>query len=412
MGAKTGIEWTGATWNPILGCSRVSEGCRNCYAEGIAGRFGAGKETVYSGLTQIVNGRAVWTGQIKETRQLLQPLSWRKPKHIFVNSMSDLFHENVTDEQRDRIFAVMALCPQHTFQVLTKRPERMLKYFNLQRERCMSKVACDSTAWHVWAQVGDIQAAAKRPIPSAAFYWTGESHEEIAGWPLKNVWLGVSVENQAAADERLPLLLQTPAAVRFISAEPLLGPVDLQHIRYTDDDVECEWNALTAYHEVLNSNSMDIVATAEDGVTKLDWVICGGESGPNARPMHPDWARSLRDQCAAAGVPFFFKQWGQWAPTGSVDTYGRVIDGKEIKGRKYPRSEGVSMLRDGRICLKDFTVAEHRRRMKSGDSIRALLSPSMPRRSRNSMLLSIARLKTNSVTNGCIPSAKTRPVRC
>jgi protein gp37 len=156
MGSKTGIEWTDATWNPIIGCSRVSEGCRNCYAEGIAGRFGQGKQTVYSGLTQIVNGRAVWTGKIVETRQLLQPLSWRKPKRVFVNSMSDLFHENVTDEQRDRIFAVMALCPQHTFQVLTKRPERMLRYFELKRENGMS-MACACTAWHVWAMAADAQ---------------------------------------------------------------------------------------------------------------------------------------------------------------------------------------------------------------------------------------------------------------
>ena len=133
MGSKTGIEWTDATWNPFLGCSRVSEGCRNCYAEGVAARFRmnkSGKETVYSGLTQIVNGHPQWTGKIVETKQLLRPLSWKKPKRIFVNSMSDLFHENVTDEQIDKIFAVMALCPQHAFQVLTKRPERMNRYLS------------------------------------------------------------------------------------------------------------------------------------------------------------------------------------------------------------------------------------------------------------------------------------------
>jgi protein gp37 len=195
MGSKTGIEWTDATWNPIIGCSRVSEGCRNCYAEGIAGRFGQGKQTVYSGLTQIVNGRAVWTGKIVETRQLLQPLSWRKPKRVFVNSMSDLFHENVTDEQRDRIFAVMALCPQHTFQVLTKRPERMLKYLRIEAHGRW--LAC--TTWHR----PDVKTSQLNTRSDGVYRSSG-----AGWWPLRNVWLGVSVENQAAADERIPVLLR------------------------------------------------------------------------------------------------------------------------------------------------------------------------------------------------------------
>ena len=236
MGAKTGIEWTDATWNPIIGCSRVSEGCRNCYAEGIAGRFGQGKQTVYSGLTQIVNGRPVWTGKIVETRQLLQPLIWRQPKRVFVNSMSDLFHESVTDEQRDRIFAVMALCPQHTFQVLTKRPERMLKYFHDLNE----DVDAIGRAVRVCMWV-DTQVLKQIP--------TEEQFDALAQVPkgLPNVWLGVSVENQATADERIPLLLQTPAAVRFISAEPLLGPVNLSSIRW-----ETEGSGGPAFVDVCN----------------------------------------------------------------------------------------------------------------------------------------------------------------
>jgi protein gp37 len=292
VGAKTGIEWTDATWNPIIGCSRVSEGCRNCYAETIAGRFGGGKETVYSGLTQIVNGRAVWTGQIKETKKLLEPLSWRSPKRVFVNSMSDLFHENVSDELRDRIFAVMALTPWHTFQVLTKRPERMLEYLTglpgFERDARIIETAGDI------AQVGFLHPDGRR-----VFEREGKNGDRaVPRFPLENVWLGVSVENQPAADERIPLLLKTPAAVRFISAEPLLGPVDLDRI-----EMPCPPARIGGTYSSLCS---------EVNRPLLDWVICGGESGPAARPMHPDWARSLRDQCAAAGVPFFFKQWGEW----------------------------------------------------------------------------------------------------
>lgn len=296
MGKTTGIEWTDATWNPIIGCSRVSEGCRNCYAEGIAGRFGGGKPTVYSGLTQIVNGRAVWTGQIAETKQLLAPLSWKAGRkvydadgkcvgrqgrqRIFVNSMSDLFHENVTDEQRDKIFAVMALCPQHDFQVLTKRPKLMLDYMK-----------------QGYGRVADVAVKMRReggdhsPVVPLSHVKPGASW-----WPLPNVWLGVSVENQATADARIPLLLQTQAAVRFISAEPLLGAVEI-------------WRWLT-------------VTRQRDRM--LDWVICGGESGPGARPMHPDWTRSLRDQCQAARVPFFFKQWGEFAPFTTLPSTSKV----------------------------------------------------------------------------------------
>lgn len=292
MGSKTGIEWTDATWNPILGCSRVSEGCRNCYAEAVAARFRvnkSGKETVYSGLTQIVNGHPQWTGKIVETKQLLRPLSWKKPKRIFVNSMSDLFHENVTDEQIDKIFAVMALCREHTFQVLTKRPERMLKY-----------MTGDLAGYRVALAICElIRSGPDLVSHKANTYsdWLEDLYPGVTGFvrarPLPNVWLGVSVENQATADERIPLLLQTPAAVRFVSAEPLLGPVDLDRGFRVREGVKQD---------------------ALYGSEGLRWVICGGESGPHARPMHPDWARSLRDQCQTAEVPFFFKQWGEYLP--------------------------------------------------------------------------------------------------
>lgn len=291
MGTKTGIEWTDATWNPILGCSRVSEGCRNCYAEAVAGRFGRGEKTVYSGLTQIVNGRSVWTGKIVETMQLLAPLRWRSPKRVFVNSMSDLFHETVTDEQRDKIFAVMALCPQHTFQVLTKRPERMSKYFADGR-------------WH-WIKVASEAIARERRLP---IDWQAHRSPEF----LSNVWLGVSVEDQATADARIPLLLQTPAAKRFLSCEPLLGPIKFWWM--DEDACAPRGPAVRTSGGMTPSTPSEPSEGFDDSYVDLDWVIAGGESGPHARPMHPDWARSLREQCVNAGVPFFFKQWGEWRP--------------------------------------------------------------------------------------------------
>ena len=263
---KTSIEWTDATWNPSAGCTRVSEGCRNCYAESMARRF-KGPEMAYDGL---VGDDGRWTGKIRFSEaRLLDPLRWRSPRRIFVNSMSDLFHPNVSDDMRDNIFAVMALCPQHTFQVLTKRPERMLEYLRqVENERDMQR----------WINAGyEIIPNVTEGIRNA---W------EDMSWPLPNVWLGVSVEDQQTADERIPLLLQTPAAARFLSCEPLLGVIDLV-VRVSP---QVRMDPLNRY----------------DG---LDWVIVGGESGPHARPMHADWARTLRDQCVRANIPFFFKQW-------------------------------------------------------------------------------------------------------
>lgn len=264
MSDKTHIEWTDATWNPLRGCSRVSEGCRHCYAEKVAARFsGAGQP--YEGL---VNQHGAWNGTIKLVHELIkQPLRWRRPRRIFVNSMSDLFHEAVPNKFIDQVFAAMALAPHHTFQVLTKRPERMLEYMR----------ASDRAE-----AVGHAETMLYEKAPRTKGYFGPTHRHEL--WPLPNVWLGVSVEDQAAADERIPLLLNTPAAVRWISAEPLLGPIDLR------------WGGLRPDRP------------------RLDWVVVGGESGSGARPMHPAWARSLRDQCVAAGVPYLFKQWGEWAP--------------------------------------------------------------------------------------------------
>ena len=242
MAERSSIEWTEATWNPVRGCAIVSPGCTNCYAMRQAHRF-SGKGKPYFGLTEMSKGGPVWTGSILCDETLLDwPLHRRKPLRIFVNSMSDLFHEDVPDEFITKVFITMALAKRHVFQILTKRPQRMHRY-----------------------------------LTEVRVLRFGES--TMAAEPLPNVWLGVSVEDQRRADERIPLLLQTPAAVRWISAEPLLGPIDLQ--------------------------------AAKQGCGVIDWVVVGGESGPGARPFDIAWARSLRDQCRTAGVPYFLKQLGR-----------------------------------------------------------------------------------------------------
>lgn len=264
MADKTKIEWTEATWNPITGCSLASPGCTNCYAMDLAGTRLA-EIPSRKGLTKQVNGYHVWTGEVRFNEQWLdQPLRWKKPRMIFVCAHGDLFHEKVPDHWIDRIFAVMALCPQHTFQVLTKRSARMREYITkLENEPQADTVKRMVNAW-------------PHPI----------KEDMVVNGP--NVWLGVSVEDQQRADERIPDLLATATALRWISAEPLLGPVNITDAMWARD-------------------GNDLTAT-------IDWVVVGGESGAKARPMHPDWARSLRDQCAAVEVPFFFKQWGEWWP--------------------------------------------------------------------------------------------------
>ena len=314
MGDKTGIQWTDATWNPIRGCSRVSEGCRNCYAEKVAKRFN-GPGMPYDGL---IARTGQWNGKITIADNLIdRPLRWKKPRRIFVNSMSDLFHENVPDSVIDKVFAVMALSKKHTFQILTKRPERMLAY-------------CKTLGRH--HSYDRVSIAAKEIRKSKGFFWSLDNN---AGWHLPNVWLGVSVEDQATADERIPLLLQTPSAVRWISAEPLLGPIDLDAMSRTpgaDPDEVTEVD--------------DEYGPPLSGVGGIDWVVVGGESGPGARPMHLDWARSLRDQCQAADVPFFFKQWGEFAPNWFCDDDGKYDGGPIWMDRVGKKSAG--RLLDGR----------------------------------------------------------------
>ncbi|MCK5769499.1 phage Gp37/Gp68 family protein [Algiphilus sp.] len=308
MSARSSIEWTDATWNPVRGCTRVSDGCRNCYAERVAHRFSGGEQP-YEGLIDKRTGG--WSGSIRLVPEALdEPLRWRKPRRVFVCSMSDLFHPDVPDEFIAAVFRTMVRCiGKHTFQVLTKRPERMRAF--------ISRCAKSEAGWitHNGENPRGYHPGTGHIVTYASFTHTYRKVEvESENWPLPNVWLGTSVENHAAAEERIPELLATPAAVRFLSCEPLLGPVDLH------DLIEPERDATGEHHYSALTCDVDPVDDPWDGAC-VDWVIAGGESGPNARPMHPDWARSLRDQCEAAGVPLFFKQWGEWAPTEALAAY-------------------------------------------------------------------------------------------
>jgi protein gp37 len=224
---------------------------------------------------------------------------------IFVCAHGDLFHEDVPDEWIDRVFAVMALAPQHTFQVLTKRAERMAKYMNGIQSKIPFLGRMPLERIHLEA-AGHMEG-------DGGFMDTLKEHGNVyslyldAPWPLPNVWLGVSAEDQSRAEDRIPQLLHTPAAIRFVSAEPLLGAIDFEAL--------CTgWNFIDALRGQEYHDAPEPYVSASKACARLDWIIVGGESGPGARPMHPDWARWIRDHCAAAGVPFFFKQWGEFAP--------------------------------------------------------------------------------------------------
>lgn len=320
MADGTHIEWTDATWNPITGCSVVSPGCTNCYAMKLAGTR-LKHHWSRKDLTVDTKAGPVWTGRLNFNLEWLdQPLRWTKPRMIFVCAHGDLFHESVPDEWIDRVFAVMALCPQHVFQVLTKRADRMRAYMRafVAGGRAVvfagKGLAPPGRLAGILAEIGNAYPACS-PLG-----------------PLPNVWLGVSVEDQKRANERIPDLLATPAAVRWLSMEPLLGPVDLEAAWHGENALdsecwgECNWCRLGDEYPPLHNCQKHRQSRAESdkGRSGLDWIVLGGESGPGARPMHPDWARTVRDQCAAAGVPFFFKQWGDWHPMGQMLPCGAI----------------------------------------------------------------------------------------
>ncbi len=315
MADKTGISWTDATWSPVVGCSRVSEGCRNCYSERLVATRLRHTEK-YSGLAQMTQAGPRWTNVVRcAPDALIQPLRWVNPKRIFVNSMSDTFHKDVPTAFLDRMFIVMALGWQHTFQVLTKRPERMAEY--MADPDLPARMDEEYGRW-----ASEATESAHQLSRCRSSFMCRVQRDEVL-WPLPNVWVGTSVEDQAAADARIPHLLNVPAKVRFLSCEPLLGPVDLTAV---------DFGGIFGETNALNGKRMP------GGERLIHWVIAGGESGPNARPMHPDWARSLRDQCAAAGVPFHFKQWGEFTPTERREgvTYETFTQIADVEDRTYP----------------------------------------------------------------------------
>lgn len=321
MSDTTAIEWTDATWNPLIGCTSVSPGCDHCYAR-------TQVDTRFHPAALAKGGRHLEafpapfdTVSIRPDRFLLQPLHWAKPKRVFVNSLSDLFHKDVPDEFIARVFAVMAAAEQHTFQLLTKRHARMRSLLNDRDFRAS-----------VWQWCIEMIGEQK-----ADLLWSGSAE---VPWPLPNVHLLVSVENQRWAGPRIEALLATPAAVRGVSAEPLLGQLELSRwlrpapgcgLVGADGCCEHPGNFTPECHA-------DVACPASSEWRGIDWVIVGGESGPGARPMHPDWARALRDQCVAAGVPFLFKQWGEWLRLNDEardivgDDHPGCSDGQRLQG--------------------------------------------------------------------------------
>lgn len=298
MSDNSDIEWTDATWNPTRGCRRTApagskqSGCGDasgggCYAERTAARF-CGPGQPYEGLITLTANGPRWSGAVKFVENhLYDPLRWQRPRRIFVDSMSDLFYDGFTDDQRDQVLAVMLLSPRHTFQVLTKRAGAMRRYLS------------DAG---LYARVLRAADAIRDRFPRMELSRIGI--ENPATSPARWIWWGVSVENRTAADERVVELLRTPAAVRWISAEPLLGPVNLLGVSGAqDDDEDMRIDALDGTYRFSPRD--------DEGypfVAKLDLVIAGCESGPGARPCEVKWLRWLRDQCAAAGVAFFLKQ--------------------------------------------------------------------------------------------------------
>lgn len=292
----TKIEWAEKTWNPVTGCTKISPGCEHCYAERMSKRL-AGRCGYHEKLPFAVT---------LHPDKLDEPLRWREPSRIFVCSMGDLFHQDVPDRALHDVFHRISLSWKHRFLVLTKRPDRM-KEFILDY-----------------------------------FAFRSPSGDEEGVNPPANLWLGVTAENQEQADRRIPILLEIPAAKRFVSLEPMLGEVFLN--RYLKWPICKTWNPSEGGNDhEYGKHHWQKQCLVGAGWTGLDQVICGGETGPGARPMHPEWARSLRDQCQAAGTAFFFKQWGSGAEMGS----GLPGHPRKEAGYDFSNSKGGRIL-DGR----------------------------------------------------------------
>lgn len=331
MADKSKIQWCDATINPCYGCFPVSPACDHCYAARMAHRLGA--------LTEGTHKDGRWTGKVNLfPERMEQALRWRKPRRIFVGSMTDLFHPEVPDNFLDRVFAYMALAKQHTFLLLTKRPERMREY--------LTHYCCDA---EISGMIDSILGV--------------EREDFCITLPLTNVILMTTIEDQPRADTRMPHLMALAGMGWETggSVEPMLGAVNFRNITISDKGgIRKTWDVLcgtsTTHHPVFGGGGV--------APGSLQWVICGGESGPNARPMHPDWARSLRDQCAAAGVPFFFKQWGEWMPCSAMEDeeeapdvpYGFIHD----DGYFDPGQDGMFICRNGVRAEQTFRVGKHR----------------------------------------------------
>ncbi len=344
----TAIPWTNETWNPVTGCTKVSAGCANCYAQRMTLRLKTmGQEKYAAGFDKVVCHPC----------ELEKPLRWKRPRKIFVDSMGDLFHKDVPDEFIDRVFAVMALCPQHTFQVLTKRPERGVEY--LDDPICRS--------YRVF-QSGEAVGV----FPEEDGYFGRTTVYPL--WPLLNVWLGTSVENQAAVN-RIDHLVRCPAAVRFLNLEPLLGEVDLTH--QGADGLPIYREAEIVTDRLMGFKGETPICWSEHkrpgkGFVRhdakphsyIDWVIVGGESGPGARPMKPDWVRSIRDQCEAAGVPFWFKGWGEWCYPEQMpaDTYVEIDSRVNLAGY----GQGDDPFRVGKKKAGDLLDGKHHHEWPKG----------------------------------------------
>ena len=307
----TSISWTEKTWNPMSGCTPISEGCANCYAKRMAQRL---------------RGRCGYPADepfrvTLHEDKLNEPLKMRKPARIFVCSMGDLFHEDVPNSFLDQVFDIIERCDiekpgKHTFMVLTKRIERAADFLAERYENyCIGE-------------------RTEVPYRATMFYCRTRAQEVPS-----NLWVGVTAENQARADERIPVLLEVPAAVRFVSVEPMLGLVDLS--------CYLSWQYHVNLPEEERPRAMAEHWAGMHRLTKLDWVICGGETGPGARPMHPDWVRGLRDQCQAAGVPFHFKSWGEWGPecTATACRCQGITDNGSI--REHGDKHSVTLFRVG-----------------------------------------------------------------
>ena len=293
----TKIEWATEVFNPVTGCTPISPGCANCYAERmskrLAGRCGYPADEPFR--------VTVHPDRMEE------PLRWKKPRRVFVCSMGDLFHPDVSFEFIDKVFAVMALCPQHTFLILTKRPDRMRRYLTIVKP----ETATQDWRRHLYFASGNNQ----RLSDGCCFKW-----------PLPNVRLGVTTENQEQANKRIPILLQTPAAVRFVSVEPMLGPVDLSE-GMCERGWWCDYCQATKSPQQVTSDELcTYCGGSVEWKEQIDWVVCGTESGPRRRPAKIEWIRNLRDQCIAANIPFFLKQ---------AESCGQLIKMPELDGRTW-----------------------------------------------------------------------------